>query len=212
MSSPPRDTYHDNNDDDDDDLTHLEPRSEAPRSEAPRSEAPQSESFHPNGSYDGPEPSITDSTNLHIHSSAASDVESGRDPVLPRWLRESSGKRLNLQWLPLPIRQLGRFLNEWSKGPDPPRIQKISPWFPKIQEAPLWAVGRFLPKRRYKALALAVVHAAWLLTFSLVIRSQSQSGYIQGYGRPQSIWCGANLWYSPATPDAIKMPLRCYTA
>ena len=139
-----------------------------------------------------PDPSIVDSADLHIRSSSSSDVERGRLP-LPVWMRESS-KSFNWRWVPLPIRELTRFAISWSKGPHPPQIQKITPFFPFIQEAPLKLVDRFLPKRKHKAALLAFFYLGWVLTFSLIIRHSASSGSIEGYGKPQPLWCGANYW------------------
>ena len=141
---------------------------------------------------DGPEPSITESTDLHVRSSASSDIESGRHP-LPVWMREAS-KSFHWRWVPLPVRSFARSVNAWSKGPEPRQIQKITPWFPSIQEAPLRLVDRFLPKKRYKALALGFLYSTWILIFSLVLHHQATSGNIEGYGTPSSLWCGASFW------------------
>ena len=144
-------------------------------------------------SYDGPEPSVAESTDLHLRDSdSASGPEDFGLPV-PVWLRESS-KTFYWKWVPLPVRTFARFLNRWSKGPDPSQIQNITPFFPKVQEAPLWLVEKFLPRMIYKASALLLIFCAWVLTFILIIRHSAASGHIEGYGTPQAIWCGANLW------------------
>lgn len=140
----------------------------------------------------GPEPSTADSTDLHIQSPEESDVETGGFP-LPVWMRESS-KTFHWKWVPLPIRTMARTLSAWSKGPDVPQIQSITPFFPVIQEAPLKLVDRFLPKKKHKAGALAVIYAAWTLTFTFVLHHSASSGDIEGYGQPSPIWCGANFW------------------
>ena len=141
---------------------------------------------------DGPEPSTADSTDLHIRSSASSDIEHGHTS-LPVWMRESS-KSFHWRWVPLPVRHLARHVAAWSKGPDPPQIQSITPFFPFVQEIPLRLVNSYLPKKIHKAGALFVLYAAWLLIFVLVLRHSSSSGEIEGYGLPAPIWCGANLW------------------
>ena len=141
---------------------------------------------------DGPQPSTADSTDLHVRSSALSDIENGH-ASLPVWLRESS-KSFHWKWVPLPVRHLARHTAAWSKGPDPPQIQSITPFFPYVQEMPLRLVDRYLPKKIQKVEALITLYAAWLLTFVLVLRHSSFSGEIEGYGLPAPIWCGANLW------------------
>lgn len=149
---------------------------------------------------DGPEPSLAESTDLHVRSPGASDAGDSGLP-LPVWMRESS-KTFKWKKVPLSIRKFARsvnrfatFADEWSRGPKEPNIQRIEPFFPIVQEAPLWLVNRYLPKRVYKFLALFVFYLAWLLTFCLIIRSSAKSGHIEGYGTPNSIWCGASFWY-----------------
>ena len=156
--------------------------------------------------YDGPEPSTADSDELHVRSSRSSeDLENGRFP-LPIWLRESS-KSFRWKWVPLPLRTAARTVSRWSYGPDPPQIQRITPFVPVVQEAPLWLVERFLPRKIHKAIALVLFHLAWLLAFSLIIRESAASGHIEGYGTPQSIWCGAHFWYDHARITICMMGL-----
>jgi hypothetical protein len=152
----------------------------------------------PERGYDGPEPSLAESDDLHIRS-GESDDEDGPSP-LPVWMRESS-KSFRWRKVPLPIRKFFRliarcftFINQWSYGPKDAQIQEIIPWFPLIQEVPLWLVERFLPKKLYKVIALLLFYFTWLLTFCLIIRDSASSGYIEGFGIPNSIWCGANFW------------------
>lgn len=148
---------------------------------------------------DGPEPSLTESNDFHVQSPPLSDVEDGRLP-LPVWMRESS-KSFRWRWIPLPMRRFGRSVghyaslaNKWSYGPEEARIQRIVPFFPIVQEAPLWLVDNLLPKRIHKVFALLLLYLAWLLTFCLIIRDSAASGNIEGYGSPTSIWCGENFW------------------
>ena len=143
--------------------------------------------------YDGPEPSTADSTDLHLRSPSLSDVEDARFP-LPVWMQESS-KSFNWKWVPLPIRKLARSVATWSEGPDPPRIQKIAPFFPIVQEAPVKLLDKLLRKKAYKASLLVFTFLCWSLILSLVLRHQAKSGNIGDYGQPQSIWCGASYWY-----------------
>ena len=124
--------------------------------------------------------------------SASPDVESRRFQ-LPVWMRESS-KAFNWRWVPLPVRKASRAVASWSKGPNPPQIQKISPFFPAIQEAPLRLLDRFLPKKKHKIALLTFFYFCWILVFSLVLHHSVTAGDIEGYGTPHQIWCGANFW------------------
>ena len=133
-------------------------------------------------------PSVSD---MHIHPG---DSEAGdRQLPLPVWLRESS-KSFHWRWVPVRIRQAARAVVAWSKGPDPPEIQKITPLFPSIQTAPAKFIERYLPQRKHKLALLGMFYICWLLTFSLVLNRSEKAGIIRGYGKPQSIWCGASFW------------------
>ena len=138
-----------------------------------------------------PEPSVADSSDLHVRS-ISPDTEGGRFQI-PVWMAESS-KTFQWRWVPLPIRTLTRSVIQWSNGPTPPQIQKIMPFYPSVQGAPLKLVDRFFPKKSHKAAILVVFYLSWLLTFSLIIRHSASSGNIEGYGQPQSLWCGASFW------------------
>ena len=140
---------------------------------------------------EGPEPSYTDNPLMQVRS-ASPEMQHQRLP-LPVWMRESS-KSFRWKWVPLPIRNAGRSVASWSKGPDPPQIQKITPIFPSIQEAPIRLVDRYLPNRKQKAALLAFFFFTWILTFSLILHHSATSGNIEGYGTPQNIWCGASYW------------------
>ena len=128
--------------------------------------------------------------NLHID--AAPDASHTSLPV-PVWLRESA-KTFKFQWVPLPLRKFGRAVVKWSKGPIPPKQYKVEPFFPKIQQAPIRLLDHYLPKRRHRIFLLITFYAAWLLTWSLMLKQHATSGYIKGYGKPANIWCGANFW------------------
>ena len=140
---------------------------------------------------DGPQASTPGSSDMHIQSD--SELEEGGHTQLPVWLRESS-KNFRWGWVPVRIRQWGRKVADWSKGPDPPQIQKITPWFAPIQEAIPRFIDRQLPKRRQKVALLGFLYFCWVLTFSLILRHSADAGIIKGYGKPMNIWCGASFW------------------
>ena len=140
---------------------------------------------------DGPEASANTSPHMHIRSGSA-NLEYGQLP-LPVWYRESSSS-FHWRWIPYRLRQMARSVATWTKGPDPPQIQKITPFFPKIQRSPVDLMEKYLPKKRHKAALLAFFYFGWTLTFSLVLNHSASAGNIKGYGRPESIWCGASYW------------------
>ena len=140
---------------------------------------------------DGSQASTPGGLDMHMRSGLS---DTGDGPIsLPIWLRESS-KAFHWKWVPVRIRQFARAVAAWSKGPDPPQIQKITPFFPWIQEAPVNFINASLRKRRHKIALLAFFYFCWLLTFIIVLHHSAQSGNIEGYGKPQPIWCGASFW------------------
>lgn len=128
---------------------------------------------------------------LHIRDASGSS-ENGL-PV-PIWLRESA-RSFKFKWVPLPLRKAGRATIKWVKGPVPPRELRIKPLYPKIQEVPLRLMDQYIPKQRHRICLLIALYAVWLLAWSLMLKHNSSSGYIQGYGKPANIWCGASFWF-----------------
>jgi hypothetical protein len=82
----------------------------------------------------------------------------------------------------------------WVKGPQPPRIYYITPFFPKVQHAPLVLLERYAPKKIQKYWLLVAVYASWLLAFSLVLWKSSFSAEIPGYDTPLRLGCAARYW------------------
>jgi len=133
-----------------------------------------------------------ESQNRDIHVRSASGP-SQPSSMLPIWLRESA-KTFRFKWVPLPFRKAARAVTRWVKGPVPPVELRIRPFFPSIQEAPLKLLDRIAPKRKHKAILLVAFYGIWFLIWSLMIRAQATSGYIEGYGKPANLWCGASYW------------------
>lgn len=143
----------------------------------------------------GPKSSMTASSSLDFRSRGSSDVgdNNGAHGSLPVWMRESS-KSFHWRWVPYQLRHLGRAVAAWTKGPEPPQIQRIAPIFPWIQEAPVRTIAKYFPRAVHKAGLLTLFLFCWLLTFSLVLHRSASAGNVKGYGKPQPIWCGASYW------------------
>lgn len=142
--------------------------------------------------HDGsPEAPSSSSPQIHVQSGSP-DMKNGYLP-LPVWMRESS-KSFHWRWVPYRVRQAARSVADWTKGPDPPQMQKITPFYPWVQEAPVKFIEKYLPTMKQKAASLALFYLCWILTFSLVLIRSKSAGNIEGYGTPDPIWCGANYW------------------
>lgn len=134
--------------------------------------------------------SLPESRDLHIRS--ASETSETALPI-PIWLRESANT-FKYKWVPLPVRKASRAVVKWVKGPVPPIVLRIEPIFPKLQRAPIALLDKYAPKKKQRLILLVALYAAWFLTWSLMLKHHSTSGFIKGYGRPRNLWCGANFW------------------
>ena len=128
---------------------------------------------------------------LHIRN-ASESPENGLP--IPVWMRESA-KSFRYKWVPLPLRKAGRATAEWIKGPIPPRALRVKPLYPQIQEAPIRLMNNYIPKQRHRVCLLIGFYAIWFLIWSLMLKHNSTSGHIEGYGKPSNIWCGASFWF-----------------
>lgn len=140
----------------------------------------------------GPEASASSSPRMHVRSDSDEDIETAENSM-PVWWRESS-KSFRWGWVPYPLRQMVRAVVTWSKGPDPPQVQRITPFFPHIQEFPVEAIRKYFPQIWHKAALLGFFYFSWLLAFTLVLNRSASAGNIEGYGKPEPIWCGAAFW------------------
>lgn len=140
-----------------------------------------------------PETEASDSSSPHMHVGPEASNDEERPFSPPVWMRESS-KTFHWRWVPFRIRQASRSMVKWTKGPDPPQIQKITPFFPAIQEAPVRWIDERLPKRKHKVFLLAFFYCCWILIFSLVLVYSNSAGQIEGFGKPDPVWCGASYW------------------
>jgi hypothetical protein len=149
-----------------------------------------------NGSYarleEHPDAPIDEATHLQMD-----DYEAGEDssPPTPRFLQDEGSWR-NLTWVPSPIRRVGKAAKKWARGPNPPQIQAIQPWFPSVQELPIRLLDHYLPKRKQRIGLLLGFYFCWILSFSLVLRQSTLTGEVGEYGKPTNIWCGASHWSS----------------
>lgn len=99
-----------------------------------------------------------------------------------------------LKYIPPRLYKAGRAVVRFTKGPDPPRIYKIAPFLPQVQEAPIRLLNRYLPKRRQKIALLVGFYFVWLLTFALVLRQSAFSSDVPGWGAPIRVQCETTYW------------------
>lgn len=122
-------------------------------------------------------------------------VEDESDPPTPRFVQdENAWKRW--KWVPYPVRRMIRAVGKWSKGPVNPQPYRIKPFFPMIQEYPLFLVEKILPTVKRRFWVLFCYFSIWLITFVLVKRQGTIATEVTGWGQPQTIGCGATYWGS----------------
>lgn len=129
---------------------------------------------------------------LHAMNDTDSSDDAGDTP-LPEWMQGS--KSFSSRWIPLRIRRLARPVEKWIKGPSPPYQLHIEPLWPNIQQAPLRLLDKYVTKRRNRIALLFLLYLFWSLTWGLMLRHNSLSGFIEGHGKPSNIWCGASFWF-----------------
>ena len=111
----------------------------------------------------------------------------------PSWRDRISGR------IPPRLKKAWRATVKWVKGPQPPRIYFITPFFPKVQHAPIALLNRYAPKQIQRFWLLMLLYACWLLAFSLVLWKSSISAQIPGYGAPLRLGCAARYWGNKAS-------------
>ncbi|KAF5663295.1 LCCL domain-containing protein [Fusarium heterosporum] len=115
------------------------------------------------------------------------------DPPTPRFIQdESSWKRW--KWVPYPVRRSVNWIVKWSHGPKDPQPYRIKPFFPAVQEYPLYVLDRFLPQLKHRAWLVFFYFSIWIITFALVKRRDSVASEIEGWGTPQTIGCGVTYF------------------
>ncbi|KAI1396357.1 hypothetical protein F4819DRAFT_475533 [Hypoxylon fuscum] len=115
------------------------------------------------------------------------------DPPTPRFMQDQ-GAWKHWKWVPYPVRKCGRSTLKWMKGPQNPKIFKIDPIFPRVQQAPLWLLDRFIPNRIHQFLLYAGWIALWVIIFAVVMWRGQASSEIPEYGTPTNIGCGVAYW------------------
>lgn len=124
----------------------------------------------------------------------ATDTPRSSTPLLPDGDNPERDASL-ADRIPRPLRRFEAAVVDWVKGPKPPRIWKIKPFFPQVQEAPLRLLDRYASKTWQRFLLLLALYFFYLLAFVIVMRRSAFSADVPGYGSPARLSCGASFWY-----------------
>lgn len=83
----------------------------------------------------------------------------------------------------------------WLRGPTPPHVYHINPWFPKWQSAPARMIDRWLPRRNAKIALLLCGLVFWMTVFFSALKASMADQEVPGYGQPIKLSCHSRLWY-----------------
>lgn len=90
----------------------------------------------------------------------------------------------------------------WLRGPTPPQIYHIKPWFPQLQSAPSRLFGRL--RRSVKIALLFAGLLFWVAVFFYSLKSSVQGQEVMGYGQPVRLSCHHRLWYVGALSRSLE--------
>ena len=139
-------------------------------------------------SYHDETPLRTSTEDPLLRSTSIDDPVENDTPREYPWMQRVSDN------IPSPLKKISSAVVTWVKGPQPPRIYKIDPFFPSIQHAPLNLLDRYAPKRMQRFWILFVFYACWILSFALVLHKSSFAADVKDYGSPIRLGCGARYW------------------
>lgn len=129
-------------------------------------------------------PSSTDDSTLRNNATA-----SGGNSIDYRLLEKLKGR------VPPTIQRPSSKVWTYLKGPEPPRIWKIRPILPRLQQLPLRLVEKVCPKQWQRTVALFIFYICWIATFGAVLHKSSVADNVNGYGQPIRVSCGGVFWY-----------------
>ncbi|KAJ5794915.1 hypothetical protein N7457_001514 [Penicillium paradoxum] len=82
----------------------------------------------------------------------------------------------------------------WLRGPKPPHVYHINPWFPRLQAAPARLIDRKFPRRSSKIALLFGGLIFWIVVFFAWLKASVAGQDIPGYGQPVKLSCHNSLW------------------
>lgn len=138
--------------------------------------------------HDDPDDSDSAGIDSPLRSTPTIELEGSHRHTVSSWQDRVADR------IPPGLKRAWAATKKWVKGPQPPRIYTITPFFPKVQHAPLAILDRYAPRKTHRILLIALVYALWLLSFSLALRRSSFAAQIPGYGSPTRLGCSAKYW------------------
>lgn len=118
------------------------------------------------------------------------DLEIGDVPLLPQGMEQPEEFARDPSFSCSP----SGFIN-WLRGPTPPHVYHINPWFPRLQAAPGRLIDRKFPHRISKIALLAAGLIFWIIVFFVSLKASVAGQEVTGYGQPVKLSCHHRLWY-----------------
>lgn len=85
-------------------------------------------------------------------------------------------------------------LCQWVKGPQSPRQSKISPFLPRLQNAPIDFLHKHFPERNQRYWLLLIICFLWVGLFSGVLSTSLSGCQVFGYNTPVRLSCVSRFW------------------
>lgn len=124
------------------------------------------------------------------------DLELGDVPLLPSDLHGMDGTEAQEKFVrdpPFSCTPSG--FCAWLRGPKPPHVYRINPWFPHLQAAPARLIDRRFPQRSSKIALLFGGLIVWMVVFFAWSKASVAGQDVPGYGQPVKLSCHHRLWF-----------------
>jgi hypothetical protein len=82
----------------------------------------------------------------------------------------------------------------WLRGPKPPHVYHINPWFPRLQAAPARLIDQKFPRKGSKIALLFGGLIFWIVVFFMSLKASVAGQEVPGYGQPVKLSCHHRLW------------------
>ncbi|CAG7958001.1 unnamed protein product [Penicillium olsonii] len=93
----------------------------------------------------------------------------------------------------------------WLRGPQPPHVYHINPWFPRLQAAPARLIDQKFPRRSSKIALLAGGLIVWIIVFFVSLKASVAGQEVPGYGQPVKLSCHHRLWWVPHAIELLRV-------
>ncbi|KAF1945497.1 hypothetical protein EJ02DRAFT_509466 [Clathrospora elynae] len=108
--------------------------------------------------------------------------------------RHRSWHRRVAQCTPAPVARWSRKGVSWIRGPEPPSVHRITPFFERWQTLPVRLLARLPQWLRICIFGIACI--LWVVVFAVILSDYSLPSNIGGFGAPVKLSCVNNLWPS----------------